>query len=146
VTALLLESDPMEFHHTSEDSAYPAQGPRINTVTAFDGRCVRVDVGGELDGVTAEVLNRAVAGVLSTAAPELIELGLAAVTFLDSAGIRCLLTCRAAAENAGSRLVLLDPVPQVARVLEITGLLDLFGLSPKLTPAPDEPAERTWAV
>ena len=136
----------MDLHHTSEDFAHAAQGLHFNTVTAFDGRCVRVDVGGELDEVTAEVLNRAVAGVLSTAAPELIELDLAAVTFLDSAGIRCLLTCRAAAEDADSRLVLLNPLPQAARVLEITGLLDLFGLSPKLTHAPDQPAERTRAA
>ena len=101
---------------------------------------MRADVGGELDEVTAEVLNRAIAGFLSTASPELIELDLAAVSFLDSAGIRCLLTCRAAAEGAGSRLVLLDPAPHVTRVLEVTGLLDLFGLSSNLTPAPDEPS------
>ena len=35
--------------------------------------------------------------------------------------------CRTAAADAGSRLVLIDPSLQVMRVLEMTGLLDLFG-------------------
>jgi STAS domain-containing protein len=66
--------------------------------------------------------------LLSGPTPGLVELNLADLDFVDSAGIRCLLNCRSAVETAGSRLVLVEPSPQVVRVLDITGLFDVFGL------------------
>jgi anti-anti-sigma factor len=111
-----------------DPDAYTAQLLTIDRVT-IDPRLTRLNVAGELDGSTIEDLLAAVTHVLETPAPELVELHLADLHFVDSAGIRCLLICRTAAEAAGSRLVLAAPSPQVARVLGITGLLDLFGLA-----------------
>jgi anti-anti-sigma factor len=57
-------------------------------------------------------------------------LELHAVTFLDSAGIRALLMCHSDAEKAGCQLGLTRTPPRVYEVLNITGLLDHFGLTP----------------
>ena len=111
-----------------DPDASTAQLLTIDRVT-FDPRLTRLNVAGELDGSTIEDLFAAVTRVLETPAPELIELDLGGLNFLDSAGIRCLLNCRTAAGAAGSRLILAAPSPQVARVLDITGLLGLFGLA-----------------
>jgi len=127
--AVLSLGDPVDldrtFHHAA--SAAPLLPIDINMTT--DGRLARLDITGELDGSTTPALLDAVERVLAAPAPERIELHLAALTFMDSAGIRCLLMCRTAAQDAGSRLTLVDPAPPVIRVLEITNLLDLLGLA-----------------
>ena len=127
----------MDLERSCDHIATAAQWLHIDTVMSPDGRHAGVNVGGELDGTTADALTNAVAQVLHPSAPELVELHVAAVTFLDCAGIRCLLTCLTAAQGADSRLILVDPSRQVTRILNITGLLDLFGLSPQ----PDAPGE-----
>jgi anti-sigma B factor antagonist len=126
----------MDLKRTSDHIAPAAQWLHIDIVMSPDGRHARVNVGGELDGTTAHALTNAVAQVLHTSAPELVELHVAALTFLDCAGIRCLLTCRTLVQEADSRLILVDPSRQVTRVLDITGLLEWFGLSPQPTPLP----------
>jgi hypothetical protein len=69
-----------------------------------------------------------VADILRGPAPATLQIDASGIGFLDSSGIRCLLICRADAHAAGTRLVLIDPAPLVAQVLEITGLLEVFGL------------------
>jgi len=101
----------------------------IDVVVAYDRSAATLTVDGELDGISAPALQEAVDVNLTKAAPKVVELQMAAVTFLDSSGIRCLLTCRRLAIAADSHLVLLSPSPQVFSVLEITGLLDTFELS-----------------
>lgn len=112
----------------SFDHAASAPLLPIDVDVTTDRRLARLAVTGELDGSTTTELLEAVRKVLAAPAPERVELHLAGLTFIDSAGIRCLLICRTAAEDAGSRLTLVDPSRAVIRVLEITSLLDLFGL------------------
>ena len=119
----------MDLERTSDPTSYAAQWLPIDIVLTSDHRLVRLNVAGELDGSTADQLLGAVAHLLSGPTPGLVELNLAGLDFVDSAGIRCLLNCRTAVETAGSRLVLVEPSAQIVRVLDITGLLDLFGLS-----------------
>jgi anti-anti-sigma factor len=87
-----------------------------------------MSVSGELDALSADLLRTAVADVLRRHRPERIDMDLHGVTFLDSAGIRALLLCQSDAQRAGSRVTLSRARPGVHRVLEITGLLDHFGL------------------
>jgi anti-anti-sigma factor len=115
----------------------PTAAPSLTIVVMPPGgRHARVRLGGELDGTTARALTEAVARALHTPAPELVELHVAALTFVDSAGVRCLLVCRAAAQDAGCRLLLAEPSRQVTGILDCTGLLDLFGLP---APSGDRP-------
>lgn len=49
---------------------------------------------------------------------------LSKVTFMDSTGIAALVLIANDAEDGESRFVVRDPSPTVARILEVTGLLD----------------------
>ena len=90
----------------------------------------RLVVTGELNLVTAPLLTDAVNAVLRDSPGTVIELDLAGVPFLDSAGIRGLLHSRTNAERTGRRLVLVNPTDWVRQVLEATALLAHFGLAP----------------
>jgi anti-anti-sigma factor len=107
----------------------PVREPVLSVDVGGDDELLerRVTVAGEMDMLSATVLQDAVADVLGRR-PRRIELDLHDVTFLDSAGIRTLLTCHAEAGRAGCELNLVDPHPRVYRVLEITGLLGHFQL------------------
>ncbi|MEV4707121.1 anti-sigma factor antagonist [Actinoplanes sp. NPDC049316] len=101
---------------------------------------------GELDATTAPELRSVVDEVLRGPAHRTVEIDTGGLGFLDSSGIRCLLVCRKKAEAAGGRLVLVDPSPCVRQVLEVTGLLDLFAVPPRLQPPPTIPGPRSEAL
>jgi anti-anti-sigma factor len=97
-------------------------------VQCTDTDTPRMLVFGELDAVDADRLQTAVVDVLRQHRPSRIELDLHGVTFLDSAGIRALLLCQADARQVDCQIRLTNPHPMVYRVLQITGLLEHFGL------------------
>lgn len=88
----------------------------------------RITVTGEMDTVSAPAVHKAVIELLRRRRPTRIEIDLRSVTFLDSAGIRTLVMCHSDALRVDCRLVVVDPHPFVHNVLQITGLLDYFGL------------------
>lgn len=94
----------------------------------------RVAAVGELDGCVTDHFEQVVQGILRERDFRDIEVDLAGVTFIDSAGIRCLLTCREHAYGTGCRLRLSNLTPTVHRVLAITGLLGVFGVPDRLSP------------
>jgi anti-anti-sigma factor len=114
--------------HADDRPADPGQWFRADVVRASDGRRAQLRLGGELDRISAVVLTDALAEVLRPSPPDVVELDLSALTFVDSSGIRCLLTCLHQSQEVDTRLVLLNPSPHTARVLSVTGLLDLFDL------------------
>ncbi|MCM4078253.1 STAS domain-containing protein [Paractinoplanes hotanensis] len=103
-------------------------GLHLEVVNAAGGEPVRLVVAGELDRCSAAQLRDTIVGIVRDQAPVILQIDAGGISFLDSSGIQCLLMCRADAQTAGSRLVLVDPAPVVAQVLEITGLLEIFGL------------------
>jgi anti-sigma B factor antagonist len=72
---------------------------------------------GELDMATAEDLSE----ILRTAATkgDPLVLDFSGVSFMDSSGLRALLE-RSAQPNGNGRVVILNPSPQVRRVLDIS--------------------------
>jgi anti-sigma B factor antagonist len=105
----------------------------------------RVVLAGEVDALCADRLTETVVDVLRRQRPRHIAIDLDGVTFLDSAGIRALVRCHADAQQADCRLTLTAPRPAVYRVLEITGLLEPFGMTAHNHPADhvqDRPARR----
>jgi anti-anti-sigma factor len=75
----------------------------------------------------AEV-QRVVVDLIQRHRPKRVILDLGRVTFLDSAGIRALLTCRRLAVRHGSELESGRAHDNVRQVLTITSLLDVFNL------------------
>jgi anti-anti-sigma factor len=82
---------------------------------------------GELDAAAAERLAGA------EPPPELesplLEVSLAGVTFLDSAGIHALLSMKRTRELAGHSVRLVEPSDSCRRLFEITGLTEHLGLT-----------------
>ncbi len=86
---------------------------------------VQLAVAGEVDTDTADQLVQAVRNILSADSHRIV-VDLTSVTFLDSSGIRALLTARRIAGEHGAALTVTGVHGIVHRVLTLTGLLDLL--------------------
>jgi anti-sigma B factor antagonist len=79
---------------------------------------------GEIDLASIDALEAAITATeQDAAAGGDVVLDMSGVTFLDSSGLRVLVTANDRLASAGSRLVIRRPSASVLRVLEITGLL-----------------------
>jgi len=107
---------------------------RIDTSCPAPGT-VRVAVAGEIDLSTADVLHAGLLAVLSAQLPEHIEVDLAGVTFMDCGGLTVLVAVGNAAAHTGCQLRITNPQPIVRRVLDVTGLLDVFTARFEQTPS-----------
>ncbi|GIE36564.1 hypothetical protein Ait01nite_096090 [Actinoplanes italicus] len=94
-------------------------------------RLLRLVLTGELDAISAAELHGQLVAGLAAATPSAVELDLAAVTFLDAAGVRCLIGCLHDVEGAGSTFAIVDPSEVVCQVLRISGLIDILGVRQK---------------
>lgn len=81
---------------------------------------------GEIDLASIDALEAAIAATEQDAAGTDVVLDMSAVTFLDSSGLRVLVTAHDRLHTAARRLVIRRPPAPVLRVLEITGLLSTF--------------------
>jgi anti-anti-sigma factor len=79
---------------------------------------VSVVLEGEVDLSTADVLGNLLAEVLEER-PSKVVVDLAGVSFLDSAGVKCLLAARTAAATGGCRLVVRRPTRAILRIFTI---------------------------
>ncbi|MEA2125411.1 MAG: anti-sigma factor antagonist [Solirubrobacteraceae bacterium] len=84
-------------------------------------------LGGELDLAMHEQFHGLVDEVIAEQ-PRLVVADLTAAEFMDSTMLRELLRAHASLEEAGSRLVVVDPQPPVRRLFELTGTDDLLSL------------------
>lgn len=103
-------------------------GPELVINTERDGSRAVLTVQGELDAYTAPGLEDHIATLLGENVTDLV-LDLAQTGFLDSSGLRALLTMHRRLEAASGRLELRNPSEPVVRLLEITGLREHFGVS-----------------
>ena len=94
---------------------------------------VILHVGGEIDLHTAPALREAALEALRQHGPTL-RLDLGEVTFMDSTGIEVLLATRRRAELEGGSMTLCRPTAPVRRILEVTGLEQMFTIAPTRTP------------
>jgi len=94
------------------------------TVRKVDCTAV-VAVAGEIDVYTSPLLQERLVEVLRDGSPSIV-LDLSAVTFLDSTGLGVLITGLKRCRSADGDLVLVTAQPNVLKVLEITGLNDVF--------------------
>jgi anti-sigma B factor antagonist len=85
-------------------------------------------ISGELDVATATDLRSAGEQALADGSPTLI-VDLEAVTFLDSSGLGALIALRNASLAAERSFSLRRPSPRVNKVLELSGLTDVFDVA-----------------
>jgi anti-anti-sigma factor len=84
-----------------------------------------VTIGGELEYGTAGQL-RSLLLDLSRQSPGVLVLDMSDVEFLDSTGISLLIQAEQRFDAQGARFVLRGVPPRVARVLEVTGVAQVF--------------------
>jgi anti-sigma B factor antagonist len=97
------------------------------TATGADGDGSRIVVRGDLDAYRGDEL-RAVLEDHIGAGRRSIELDASGVTFMDSGGLRVIIEADERLREQGEGLTLIDPSPQVIRLLRYTDLLGRFGL------------------
>jgi stage II sporulation protein AA (anti-sigma F factor antagonist) len=100
-------------------------GPDLVIATERDGDRATLGVRGELDAYSAPGLEDQIAR-LSAEGVKQIVLDLSATAFLDSSGLRAILTSQRNVADDGGQFTLRAPSEAVTRLLEITGLTDHF--------------------
>ena len=93
-----------------------------------DGESTVVNVSGEVDLSTTPVLRSALVEHLDAGRKDLV-LDLSEVGFLDSSGLGMLVSLHRRANDEGGSLRLTSVQRPVRRVLQITGLEEVFGVS-----------------
>ena len=90
------------------------------------GSTSTVTLGGELDLMAAEPLRQLIIEELDRPGTTDVAVDLAAVTFLDSAGLGALILAYQHAEGTDRHLVMREPARPVRRVLEISGVYEML--------------------
>lgn len=91
-----------------------------------DGSRVFVAPFGDLDLSTVVPLEEEIKKLQESGRFETLVLDLRGLTFLDSSGLRLLVNARRAALEGGIAFSLIEGVPEVCRVFDITGLRPHF--------------------
>lgn len=104
----------------------------------LDARAL-VTVAGEVDLETASQLGDHALAALHEVSPHLV-LDLSGVTFMDSTGLKVLLSVQHRADLAHGSLVVVGTTRPVRRILELTGLDTSFALFDTLDDLPEPPA------
>jgi anti-anti-sigma factor len=113
----------------------PVRAPMSFTCEVIPERArVRVALAGELDLATAPELGRTVRELLESGFDHIV-IDLAGVEFMDSSGLKLILSLRNAAAARGGRLVLTPGPPAVQRIFELTGTVFAFEAQPLARPA-----------
>jgi anti-anti-sigma factor len=98
-------------------------GVQVSVETGGDLSAPVIRVSGELDVASVEATRAGIEPYLN-AATEHVTFDLEKLTFMDSSGIALLVKI----SNRVGRVTLINVTPIVHRVLEITGLLEHFGV------------------
>lgn len=99
--------------------------PDLDLSTDRDGARAVVSVVGELDAHSAPTLDEEIARLNADGVTDL-ALNLSGTSFLDSFGLRALLSAQRSVADHGGRLSLRTPSKSVARLLDIAGLSEQF--------------------
>jgi anti-anti-sigma factor len=93
----------------------------LNVTSERNGDRVHLSLVGELDIASASRIEDALRDAEENA-PALILLDLRELEFMDSTGLRTILSADARAREAGRRLVVVQGDENIQRVFEVTGL------------------------
>ncbi len=88
-----------------------------------------VAVRGEIDFSNADRIAQDLRDAVATWSPPVLRVDLRAATFIDSTGLGALIEGYRAAAECDGRFVVTNPSPSLRRVLTVTGLCQLFGMS-----------------
>lgn len=107
---------------------------QLTVVTHTTGECAVLALVGELDVTNADEVEETVR-VAWQDPPSYLVFDLSGLTFMDSAGVRVLVRARRRATEHGGTVVLAGLTPSVSRIIEITGLDQVFTIRATLDEA-----------
>jgi anti-sigma B factor antagonist len=84
---------------------------------------VRVAVSGELDLSSALTFEEELRRIEESCTPTLLVLDLRSLKFMDSTGLRLILSAHARAVNRGRRLAIVEGGEAIKRIFRLTGVL-----------------------
>jgi anti-sigma B factor antagonist len=87
-----------------------------------------LDVGGEIDVATSPRLHELLTGLIEGGAP-LVIVNMTDVSFIDSTGLGALAGAARDARAAGGDIRLVVTSPQIIKLLELTGLDEVFSVA-----------------
>ncbi|WP_243770314.1 STAS domain-containing protein [Amycolatopsis acidicola] len=103
-------------------------GARGSAVTVeSSGRTGRIKLLGEIDHSAVQQLDQAVLELLDGGS-EKLEFDFADLSFFDSACISALVRAHSRAHERGGEITLVNVNPYARRILDLTGLADVFAL------------------
>lgn len=110
--------------------AVPMGDAMVRTHRSGDvpGGAIVVEVLGPLEAATVGALRSVVLAELESYRPRVLTVDLRRVPFMDSIGIGTLVTVNNKAREVGGSMEVRSPSPFVHRLLQITGLTEVFGL------------------
>jgi anti-anti-sigma factor len=91
--------------------------------THQDSDAIRVEVSGELDLSSALTFEEELRRIEEVSAPPLLVLDLSSLKFMDSTGLRLILSAHARAVNRGRKLAIVEGGEAVRRIFRLTGVL-----------------------
>lgn len=94
------------------------EGRQFGVTTTEQAEGVVLRVTGEVDLVTAPVLQRSIDSAIAAGRPTIV-IDLSGTTFLDARGVGALVAARKQADKNGRRLIIRRPPELVRRVLEL---------------------------
>ena len=100
----------------------------MSPLVIVPGGTIVVEVLGPLEAATVGALRSVVLDAVDTYRPRQLTVDLRRVPFMDSIGIGTLVAVNNKAREVGGAMEVRSPSPFVHRLLQITGLTELFGL------------------
>ena len=116
-----------EMHRESQDPATDEGAVSFTRVVINDETCV-LEIQGDLDIAVSGMLAHELDGLLDLNIPQ-VAVDLSGVQFMDSSALSALVQAYERARERAQQFVLLRPSPACAKVLNITGLDRVFGVS-----------------
>ena len=98
--------------------------------TYQESDAVRVAVSGELDLSSALVFEEELRRIEESSALPLLVLDLRSLKFMDSTGLRLILSAHARAVKTGRKLAIVEGGEAVRRIFKITGVLERLNFVP----------------
>jgi anti-sigma B factor antagonist len=97
--------------------------------TLGDDGTAHVAVRGEVDFSNADEIAQALRDAVADGSPAVLQVDLGAATFIDSTGLGALIEGYRAATERDADFIVVNPTATFRRVLTVTGLCELFGLT-----------------
>ena len=104
----------------------PSESPFEVAVHSTGARTVVIEVAGELDMSTLPRFSAALQGLVGHGVLDTITIDAARLVFADSSAVQALIEARAVTEAEGATLRLANVGGSLGRVLEMTGLDQVF--------------------